>query len=260
LSWRRRWESRGLPFEPYLIGFAAVASLLVLYILTPIIALFATFDPHVFSEVWLENNPLSHMALNALIVTLEASVTSSLILLALSLPLAYISSRVRFRGESLIEALIDVPLMIPHTVVGIMILLSYGGLAGIEDSFWGIVAAMMFVSTPLMVDTLRLGYDRVPVSLEHVARSLGATGWKTYRSITLPLVFPNIITGFILAWARAMSEVGSILIVAYYPKTINVLIYEWFNMYGLKYAASLSILLVLLSLASFAALRVLYRK
>ncbi|WP_245521884.1 ABC transporter permease [Staphylothermus hellenicus] len=257
--------------EGFLLVFIAVSSLGILLILSPIIALFISVDPETFSQVWLQDNVFSRQAYPALLLTIQASITSTLILLVIGIPTGYLLARYSFRGKQLVEGLIDVPLMIPHTIVGIMILLAYGhnGLFddlprvlgfSVENSFWGIVAAMLFVSFPIMIDTLKLGYEKISVSLELVARSLGANRWVTFAKITLPLLLPNIIVGFLLSWARALSEVGSILIVAYYPKTINVLIYEWFNTYGLKYTTALSSIVVLLSLLAFIGIRVLFRK
>lgn len=257
--------------EGFLLVFIIVSSLGVLFILSPIIALFISVDPHVFSRVWLQDNLYSRQAYSALILTIQASMTSTLILLIIGIPLGYLLARHDFKGKQLIEALIDIPLMIPHAVAGIMVLLAYGrngllrdivnnlGLV-LENSFWGIVAAMMFVSIPIMIDTLKLGYEKIDVSIEFVARSLGANSWVVFRKITLPLLLPNIVVGFLLSWARALSEVGAILIIAYYPKTTNILIYEWFSTYGLKYATALSVVIVLLSLLVFTVLRVLFKK
>jgi molybdate/tungstate transport system permease protein len=257
--------------EFFLILFISISSLAILFILSPLIALFISIDPAVFDKVWFQNNIFSKQAYSALVLTLETSITSTIILLIMGIPLAYILARHSFKGKEFIEGLVDVPLMIPHTVAGIMILLAYGrnSLLGnivqdlgviIENNFWGIVAAMMFVSFPLMIDTLKLGYEKISVSLELVARSLGASKWFVFRKITLPLLLPNILVGSLLSWARALSEVGAILIVAYYPKTMNVLIYEWFNNYGLKYALALSIVMVIFSLIVFIVLRVLIKK
>ncbi|WP_236698133.1 ABC transporter permease [Pyrodictium occultum] len=262
--------SRARRVERLLLVFAAFSSLGMLFILAPLAALLVSVDPGTFAKVWLRDTPYARQAYPALLRTLEASLVSSTLLLVIGIPLGYLLARSEFPGKRLVEALVDVPLVIPHAVAGIMILLAYGrrGLLGglaaalglqVENGFWGIVASMMFVSFPLMVDVLKLGYERVGASLELVARSLGASPWMVFRRVTLPLILPHIAAGFLLSWARAMSEVGAILIVAYYPKTINVLIYEWFNNYGLRYAVALSAFVVLLSIAAFTAIRVLTR-
>ncbi len=257
--------------EGFLLFFASISSILVLFILSPIIALFISIDPDIFSKTWLEKGDLAFEAWNALLLTLEAATLSSTILLLTGIPLAYILTHHSFPGKTLLEGLIDIPLMIPHSVAGIMLILAfsrnglYGGLVNafgvtIVDNFWGVVAAMVFVSTPLMIDTLKLGYENIDVTLEYVARSLGASKWVVFRKIDLPLLIPSIATGFLLSWARAVSEVGAILIIAYYPKTMNVLIYEWFNTYGLRYAVALSVVLVSFSLLVFIVLKMVKRK
>ncbi|NPA98676.1 MAG: ABC transporter permease subunit, partial [Crenarchaeota archaeon] len=130
----------------------------------------------------------------------------------------------------------------------------------IMDTFNGIILAMTYVSLPIMFDTLKIGFKAVNEELELVARSLGASKIKAFTTITLPLIKRNILAGSLLTWARAMSEVGSILIIAYYPKTINIVILEAFQTYGLKYAAILSAVLITISLVVFIALRMVYRE
>ena len=258
-------------FEKFGVLVVGLASILILFLLAPIVAIFLLADPKVIQESLFTNAMLASEAWSALLTTLKASITSTLILLALGVPLAYVLARKEFRGKYFIEGLLDVPLMLPHAVAGIMILTAYGrggifgpvtgrlGLA-VDDSFWGIVAAMAFVSAPILVDTVKVGIESLDPMLELVARSLGASQAKVFTSITLPLVVRSVCVGSILSWARAMSEVGAILIVAYYPKTVNVLVIEWFNSFGLSYAIALSIPLVLLSLSLFVVVRWVLRK
>ena len=257
--------------EGFLLALATASSIMILFLLAPIAALIIAVDPKTLEEVFITEPSLSREAWLALATTLKASAASTTILVALGVPLAYLLARVSFKGREVVEALIDVPLMIPHAVAGIMVLMAYGrrGVLGpltaglgvaVDDSFWGIVAAMTFVSAPIMVDTVKAGFRGVSPTLEYVARSLGASWWRAFTTVTLPLTIESLVAGGLLSWARAISEVGAILIVAYYPKTINVLIVEWFNTYGLRYAASLSLILVALSLAVFTGIRVVARK
>ncbi len=255
----------------FLIGLSIGASIIVIFLIIPLIALFALADLGVIGKVLFLNREYASLVWSAMATTLLASGTSTGVLLILSIPLAYILARTDFKGKSLIEAFIDLPLMIPHAVAGIMVLLAYGGrglLANLTkalgiaicNTFWGIVAVMAFVSAPIMIDTIRVGFESVSPTLEMIARSLGATPPRVFRTITLPLSIKAICTAAVLSWARALSEVGALLIVAYYPKTINVLIIEWFMTYGLKYAVAISIPLVLISLALFTILKVVLRK
>lgn len=256
--------------EKTLVVFTVLSSLIILFLLAPILALFLMLDPSVFREALFSNPLLSREAWNAFYITFSASTISTIILLSLGIPIGYILAKKRFLGKRVIESIVDIPLMIPHVVAGIMILVAYsrrglaGGITGllklnIEDAFWGIVFVMIFVSAPIMIDTLKIGFEKVDATLEYVSRSLGADLWKMFYTISLPLSLSNIISGSILSWARAISEVGAILIVAYYPKSANILVLEWFNTYGLRYAVSLSVVLVAVSFIVFLILRLVFR-
>jgi len=109
-------------------------------------------------------------------------------------PLAYFLARKDFPGKSIIEGIVDIPLMIPHVVAGIAlygIFMRYGVIGaplkrlGIvtTDAYLGIVVAMLFMSLPYLIDTAREGFKEVDPRLENVARSLGASHWRTFRDL-----------------------------------------------------------------------------
>ncbi len=257
--------SRPLKGEPFLVMTLGVLSLFVIVLLLPMISIFLFLKPSVVEKVFISSELASEVR-SALATTLEASITSTLILALLGIPSAYYLTRREFKGKATLEGLLDIPLAVPHTIAGIMILTGFGrrGLLGplttslgirISDSFWGIVAAMLFVSSPLMLDTAKAGFHSVDPMLEAVSRSLGAGALRTFTRITLPLSWRNIVAGTILAWARALSEVGSILVVAYFPKTMNILILEFLNEFGLPYAIALAVPYLLLTLVLFILLR-----
>lgn len=242
-------------------GFAALGFLLILFILLPLASLTVGTSPREVIKYGFDSE-----ALSALYIGISASLLATVILMALGIPLAYVLAKREFRGRELIKALIDLPLIIPHGVAGIALLVAYNSRTMIgslltnlglklEDSFWGIVAVMAFVSAPLMVDSLIDGFLGVDVNLEYVARSLGASESTTFWKVTMPLASRSLITGSLLSWARGMSEVGALLIVAYYPKSINVLIMERFWTYGLKVAKATALPLLVISLVSFVAIR-----
>jgi len=247
-------------------GFAALGLLLVLFILLPLASLMVGTSPREVIEYGLDGE-----ALSALYIGIAASLLATVILMVLGIPLAYVLARREFKGRELVKALVDLPLIVPHGVAGIALLVAYNSRATIgsllaslglklEDSFWGIVAVMAFVSAPLMVDSLIDGFSGVDVNLEHVARSLGASESTTFWRVTMPLASRSLMTGSLLSWARGMSEVGALLIVAYYPKSINVLIMERFWTYGLKVAKATALPLLIISLVSFVAIRRLSRR
>ncbi len=246
-----------------------LSSLMILFILVPLIALYINIKLNIIKN-FIENNMYEREILNALGVSLEASFAAVLLLVVFGTPLAYALAKKEFPGKSLIESLVDIPLVMPHAVAGIMILAAYGkeGLLGgvlnsiglrIEDAFPGIVAVMAFVSAPLLIDTVKVGFQEIDESLIAVARSLGASNSYVARTIILPLVWRSLLAGSLLAWARGLSEVGALLIVAYYPKTINILILEYFTVYGYYYAVTLSALYSLLIIFIFIFIRRLSR-
>ena len=165
-------------------------------------------------------------------------------------PLAYVLARTNFPGKSVVAALIDLPLAVPHTVAGIALLMVFGrqgvlgeplqALAGLQ--FWGtlagIVAAMLFVSAPYTVNAARIGFEAVDPRLEKIARTLGLGPWQTFWQITLPLAWRSIMTGVTLTYARSISEFGAVVILVYYPMTAPVKIYELFLRFGLDQAAA----------------------
>ena len=150
------------------------------------------------------------------------------------MPLGYILARKDFKGKSFVQAVVDVPIVIPHSVVGIMLLVTFSN--RILDSYLGIIMAMLFVSAPFTINAARDGFLAVDEKLEHVARTLGASKLRAFFTISLPMAMSSILSGAIMTWARAISEVGAILIIAYYPKTAQILVMEYFNNYGLMFS------------------------
>jgi molybdate/tungstate transport system permease protein len=242
-----------------------LASLLLLYILAPIIALYIATPLGEYSK--LTRDPLIWREVtSALRVTLAASLIAVVFLAVLGVPLAYVLARGSFPGKSIIEAVVDIPLALPHTVAGIMLLEAYGSQSPmgellerlgitIKDHLAGIVLVMMFVSAPLLVDTVKVGIQSIPGSLEEAAITLGVPRFRVFAGIILPLAWRSILAGAILAWARGLSEVGALLVVAYYPKTVNILILEYLSLYGLRLSAALAGLYAAITLAAFTALR-----
>jgi molybdate/tungstate transport system permease protein len=183
-------------------------------------------------------------------------------------PLAYVLARTSFRGKRLIESIIDLPIVIPHPVVGIAILSVAGrnhwlgnfmselGVR-IMGSPVGIITVLTFVGIPFYINTLKSGFEAISPRLENVSRSLGASMWSTFVRITFPLAWRSVLAGLIMCCARAISEFGAVVVVAYHPMIAPVLIYERYEAYGLKYSQPVAVWLVLICLTLFLALRVL---
>lgn len=199
-----------------------------------------------------------------------ASITT-LISAILSIPFAYYVVRHDFKFKKALESLVDIPMVLPHTVAGITLLTVLS-----NKSFFGrflmangievlgteiaIVAAMSFVSLPLMFDASKEAFKWIPTRMENVSRSLGASHWSTFIRVTLPLASKDLVSGLIITWARAISEYGAVIILAYHPMIAPTLIYERYTTYGMNYAIPVTIILLLLSLMIFVLLRLVSTK
>ena len=125
-----------------------------------------------------------------------------------------------FPGQPIVESLVDLPLVVPHSVAGIIILVGCGkggAVPGVSvlGSMIGMVLAMTFVSAPYAVNASREAFEAVDDRLEYASRVHGANRFETFRRVTAPLAFRGILTGGVLAWARAVSEFGAVAVVAY---------------------------------------------
>lgn len=230
--------------------FAGLGSFLIVYIVLPLITIFTKQAVDWRMLLKTLHDPYVIEALKNSLLTATAT---ALIAVLFGIPLGYVLARKSFPGKSFVQAIVDVPIVIPHSVVGIMLLVTFS--SAILDSYTGIIAAMLFVSAPFSINAARDGFLAVDEKLEAVARTLGASRLRAFFSIALPMAFPSIASGAIMTWARAISEVGAILIVAYYPKTAQVLVMEYFNNYGLRSSRPISVILITISLTIFVVLR-----
>jgi molybdate/tungstate transport system permease protein len=248
------------------IVFALLGFLVLFFISFPLLNMLMSTEPSLLYKTFTDREVMDSIGL-----TLYASLLATSIALLGGIPLAYLLARVDFPGKSFVEGVIDVPIVIPHSAAGIALLMVFGrefflGRAfdsiGIRftGSVAGIVIAMLFVSVPFLIDAAREGFESVDPRLEKVARTLGATHWQTFWRISLPLAWRGILAGAIMMWARGISEFGAVLILTYHPMVAPILIYERFETYGLRYARPAAVLLILVCLLIFAALRALSRK
>ena len=208
--------------------------------------------------------------IRAIGLSLGTSLAAGLIALVLGTPFAYLLARRHFPGKKLVESAIDLPIMIPHPVIGIALLSIAGknhwigrmmaefGLR-LMGSVGGIVTVMVFVGLPFFINAVKTGFEAVPERTEKVARSLGASPAATFFRVTFPLTWRSMVVGVIMCMARAISEFGAIVIVAYHPMVAPVMIYERFTAYGLKYSQPVAVWLIGVCLVLFVLLRVFAR-
>ncbi|BDQ33217.1 ABC transporter permease [Pseudodesulfovibrio portus] len=252
---------RSLPGHIFQGWMAVSAGLVLLFIAVPLattltaptgeILLETLADPAVLQSVWL---------------SMSTSATAAAIAFVFGTPLAYFLARNDFPGKKIVESLVDLPIMIPHPVVGIALLsltspnMWFGEFLrslGVEimGTRTGIVCVLVFVGMPFYVNTAKSGMESIPRRMENVSRSLGAGSAATFFRITLPLCWRYMLVGMIMCMARAISEFGAIIIVAYHPMIAPVLMYERFTAYGLTYSQPVAVILIVVSMLFFLLLR-----
>jgi molybdate/tungstate transport system permease protein len=245
--------------------FVFAGLLLIIFVLLPVLSTIA--DTH-WMSLW--QAVIDPEVQSALGVTFVAALWATLLVALSGIPLAYLLARTNFRGKSWVTGLINLPIVIPHTAAGIALLLVFGrqsfmgkylGSLGISfvDDLPGIVIGMAFVSLPFLVSSAREAFELVDPELERIALTEGASAWQAFYRVTLPLAWRGVVAGALMMWGRGISEFGAIVILAYHPKTIPVLVYERFYSFGLAAAQPVSVLLILASLLVFLLVQVMVR-
>lgn len=154
-----------------------------------------------------------------------ASLLAALINSVFGLLLAWVLVRYSFTGKKVVDALIDLPFALPTAVAGIALTAIYapnGWLGqwlqplGIHIAFApaGVLVALVFIGLPFVVRTVQPILEDLEIELEEAAASLGASRWQSVRYVVLPVLFPALLTGFALAFARAVGEYGSVIFIA----------------------------------------------
>ena len=160
-------------------------------------------------------------ALTALRLSLVCSTWATVLSIVLGVPLAWTLARIDFRGRGLVRALCTLSMVLPPVVGGVALFFALGrrGLVGQYLDRWfdvtlpfttaGVVIAQTFVAMPFLVITVEAALRQLDPRLEDAARTLGASGWYTFRRVTVPAVRPALTAGVVLAWARALGEFGA---------------------------------------------------
>ncbi len=245
------------------LGFFSVSALL--FVVAPLAVIFLSTEADAVLNVAADRNVMS-----AIFMSIYTASLTTVISLVFGVPLAFLIARYRFPGREVVDALIDIPTLLPHTAAGIMVvsvlgsrqplgrILSSHGISFL-DTFLGIVAAQLFLSFPYLVKSARDAFLKVDPNLEKAARTLGGGMFTIFFKIYLPLSMNAIFTGAVLTWARAISEFGAVAVIAYTPYTAPVLVYETFVTKGLDAARPIVLLLVIITLGILVFLRKLGR-
>ncbi len=213
---------------------------------------------------------LSAEEVDVVLLSLKVAFWSMVLTLPVAIALAWLLSRREFWGKSLLDAVVHLPLVLPPVVVGYALLLLFGRngplgrlldqLFGVSIAFaWeGAAVAAAVMGLPLAVRTIRLSFDAIDRRLEHAARTLGATRWDTFLSVTLPLALPGILAGLVLSFARGLGEFGAtITFVSNIPgetRTLPLAEYTYLQQPGSEEPAlRLAVLSVILAFAALLA-------
>ncbi len=244
-----------------------LSSLLLLLVLLPLIAIAARALPILPDALAAQD------ARAAMQLTLITSGIALAIIVLLGTPAAWLIARRQVRGWKVIDALLDLPVVLPPSVAGIGLLMAFGrrGLIGsillpfgIELAFTtaAVVIAQVFVAAPLYIRAAVIGLRRIDDDMESVAMVEGASQWQVFRHVTLPLSATAMLTGSMLAWARALGEFGATILFAGNlvgrTQTMALAIYMNFQS-DPEAALALALILVLISFAVLVLVRLLAR-
>lgn len=207
----------------------------------------------------------------ALGVSFRLSFWTMVLLVFIGMPIAYWVAFSRWRFKFFVEAIVALPLVLPPTVLGFYVLISIGPKSPLGSlyrditgsllpfSFEGLLAASVLYSMPFAVQPFASAFGAVDRKLIEASRCLGATRWRTFRRVILPLSLPGVVTGMVLSFAHTLGEFGVVLMVggnlAGKTRTASISIYD--SVQALDYASAFETSLVLLAL-SFGVLVVTY--
>ena len=212
----------------------------------------------------------------AIALSVKLAAIVALILLVIGLPIAYWLTFSRWRGKFLIEGIIALPLVLPPTVLGLYVLLAIGSQSpigrawtawtghGLAFTFEALVLASIFYSLPFAVQPIASAFAQVDTSLLEASATLGASRWRTFFRVLLPLSVEGVVTGTVLSFAHTLGEFGVVLMVGGnlpgVTRTVSIAIYD--QVQGFQYAAAnkTALLLLLFSFAVLASVYAILRK
>jgi molybdate transport system permease protein len=212
----------------------------------------------------------SPVVLDALWLSLLTTAISLVITVSLGLPLAIVLARRAFRGKGWIEAVVDLPIVLPPSVAGLALLLVFGrrGLLSAPFELLGfsvpfttvaVILAQTFVAAPFFIRSARTGIAGVDRDLEDAARVDGATERQLFRSITVPLAGAALAAGLVMSWARSLGEFGATIMFAGNiegrTQTLPLVVYSEFEGGGLDASIAAAAILVLAAFGVLVAVR-----
>ena len=212
----------------------------------------------------------------ALALSLQLALATTLILLPLAVLIARPLAWRAFRGKSLVEALVALPLVLPPTVLGFYLLVAFGEASALGDayqaltgralvfSFDGLLLASIVFNLPFAVQPVQRAFDAIPREVREAAWCCGMTRWQALWKVELPLAWPGLVAAVVLTFAHTLGEFGVVLMVggniANETRTVAIAIYDRVQAFDDRGAALMSATLVAISFASIALINWLGRK
>lgn len=234
------WQ--GIRSLAHLLGFSGLALLFVLAILLIALPLGSLIYRVYQEQAWQAGaDPLLPQAIS---LTFQTTAVSLVLILLLGTPLAYVLSRGHFWGRRLLNVLVELPIVLPPAVAGFALLVTFGrrGLLGptlmdmgIRLTFtrYAVILAQTFVAMPFYIRSAQVGFNHVDREIEAAALVDGASRWRRFWLVTLPLSSRALLTGALMSWARALGEFGAtILFAGSAPgrtQTMTLLVYKTYQ-------------------------------
>ncbi|MEP7361424.1 MAG: ABC transporter permease [Chloroflexota bacterium] len=212
----------------------------------------------------------SSAVLDALVLSAITTTIAVGLVLVLGFPLAVVLARARFRGRALLEAIVDLPIVLPPSVAGLALLLTFGrrGLLGeplaaigvsLPFTTFAVILAQLFVAAPFFIRAARAGIAGVERELEDAARVDGATERHVLQFVTIPQAAPALAAGIVTSWARALGEFGATIMLAGAiegrTQTLPLVVYGEFQSTNLEASIAAAAVLVIAAVAALVAVR-----
>jgi len=250
----RSKKIRVLPGFRLTLGFTIFY--LGLIVLIPLAAVFWKTGELTWPEFW--HTIILPQALASYRLTFGASFLAALVNAVFGLIVAWVLVRYNFFGKKIVDALVDLPFALPTAVAGITlaILYSHNGWIGqlleplgikAANSRLGVFVALTFIGLPFIVRTVQPVLEDLDPELEEAAASLGANRWQIFWRVIFPMISPALLTGFALAFARALGEYGSVIFIAGNAKITPMLIMDKLDQFDYAQATALAVVMLIVS-------------
>jgi sulfate transport system permease protein len=243
-----------------------------LIVLIPLSSLFLKTFTLTWAQFW--ETVTAPRALAAYQLTFGASLAAALANVVFGLLVAWVLVRYRFPGRDLVEALVDLPFALPTAVAGLTLttLFSANGWYGRYLEAWGlkvaytsigVAVALTFIGLPFVVRTVQPVLEDIDVDVEEAAATLGATPWQTFTRVLFPGILPALLSGFTLAFARALGEYGSVVFISgnmpLRTEIVPLLIITKLEQYDYAGATAIAIVMLVASFLLLLAVNLLHR-